>query len=425
MTSSNVPPRHCFAFVHLPGETTPVVCGRFEQRGAGRGIVGLFAYGRSYRGRREAVPLDPIGLPLQAGELPATVELGGIYGALRDASPDAWGRRVIEYVRGVRSELTEVEYLLAAGNDRAGAMVFGATDERPAPTHPYHQPVDLPALLTAAALLEENGPSTPATARAALLLLHGASMGGARPKGTVVDAGKIWLAKFPAKEDRFNHAAVEAGLLTLAAECGLRVPAHRTMQVGGKSVLLVERFDRAGSPNAPQRARYLSGLTLLGAVEFPDVRWSYLLLAEELRRRSRTPDDDCRELYARAVFNALVSNGDDHPRNHAIIAWGRDDWRLSPLYDVVPTEPTHSHERRLALNIGRAGNRASRENLVSESATFGVDTEEAHAIIDRHQAILSARWRPVMQQHGAMPGDLATIKQAIVPAGFEDAPPSL
>lgn len=172
--------------------------------------------------------------------------------------------------------------------------------------------------------------------------------------------------------------------------------------------------------DAPQRARYLSGLTLLGAGEFPDTNWSYLLLAEEIRRRSSTPDDDCRELYARAVFNALVSNGDDHPRNHAIIAWGSDDWRLSPLFDVVPTEPPHSRDRRLALHIGRAGRRASRANLVSGAPTFAVGVEEANAIIDHQKAILSARWRSAMGQHGARAGDLETVAHAIVPEGFED-----
>lgn len=416
--------RHCFAFLHLPGETTPVVCGRFEQQGEGRGVIGRFTYGRSFLGRRDAVAIDPIGLPVEAGTFPPTAQHRGIYGALRDASPDAWGRRVIEYALGVREELAEVEYLLATGSDRAGALVFGATDQAPAPAGPHHGPVDLPELLRAAEILEEDGPATPETERAAVLLLHGVTMGGARPKATVVDAGRMWLAKFPAKADRINFAAIEAGLLTLATECGLRVPTHRTVQVGGKPVLLVERFDRAGAPDAPRRSRYLSGLTLLDADELSDASWSYLRLAEELRRRSSAPDDDCRELYARAVFNALVSNGDDHPRNHAIIAWEADDWRLSPLFDVVPTESASSHEHNLALHIGREGRRASRVNLVSDVATFGVSAEEAHAIIDGQKAILSARWEPVMRQHGAPAGDLAAVEHAIVPAGFEDAPPA-
>ncbi len=421
MTSSPLPPQQAFAFVHLPGETVPVVCGRFEHRGHGRATIGLFTYGQSFLARTDAVPLDPIGLPLVEGTAPPTATLGGIHGALRDASPDAWGRRVIEYARGERAELTELEYLLSAGDDRTGALVFGVTPTAPMPAGHHHHAVSLPALLHAAELLEADGPVTPEAQHAAALLLQGVTMGGARPKAAIVDDDRMWLAKFPAKSDRVNLAAVEAGLLTLAQRCGLRVPAHRTVRVGGKPVLLVERFDRSGAPSAPLRARYLSGLTLMDAEEMPSRDWSYLRLAEELRRRSAAPDDDCRELFARATFNALVSNGDDHPRNHAIIAWGREDWRLSPLFDVVPTEPATSRERRLALIAGRYGRVATRANLVSEAAVFRVTPDEAHARIDAMQGILRVEWEDAMREHGASPADLAATRHAIVPAGFEDA----
>jgi serine/threonine-protein kinase HipA len=421
MTSSPIPPHHAFAFLHLPGETAPVVCGRFEQRGHGRDIIGLFTYGRSFLGRSNAVPIDPIGLPLIEGTAPPTAKLGGIHGALRDASPDAWGRRVIEYARGERAELTELEYLLAAGDDRTGALVFGVTPSAPASARHQHHAVSLPDLLHAAELLEADGPITPEAQHAAELLLHGVTMGGARPKAAIIDDDRMWLAKFPSMSDRVNLAAVEAGLLTLAERCGLRVPAHRTVRVGGKPVLLVERFDRSGSPSAPLRARYLSGLTLMDAEELPSRDWSYLRLAEELRRRSAAPDEDCRELFARAAFNALVSNGDDHPRNHAIIAWGRDDWRLSPLFDVVPTEPATSRERRLALIAGRYGRAATRANLVSEAAVFRMAPDEAHARIDDIQVTLRGEWENAMRQHGASAADLAATRHAIVPDGFEDA----
>lgn len=422
MTSRPPPQRHAFAFLHLPGETTPVVCGRFEQRGHGRAIVGLFTYGQSFLSRGDAVSLDPLGLPLVAGTAPPTHKLGGIYGALRDASPDAWGRRVIEYALGVREELSELEYLLTAGDDRTGALVFGATAGAPTPAGAHHSVVSLPALLRAAEILEADGPVTPESQQAATLLLQGVTMGGARPKATIIDDERLWLAKFPARSDRFNHAAVEAGLLTLAGQCGLRVPAHRTVTVAGKPVLLVERFDRDGSPAAPRRARYLSGLTLLDAEEVPSPDWSYLRLAEELRRRSGRPDEDRRELFARAVFNALVSNGDDHPRNHAIIAWGGDDWRLSPLFDVVPTEPVRSRERILALIVGTHGRRASRANLVSEAGAFRMERDEAHLLIDTMIATLRTSWESAMRHHGATPGDIAAIRHAIVPDGFEDPP---
>ncbi|MDX2207691.1 MAG: type II toxin-antitoxin system HipA family toxin [Gemmatimonadales bacterium] len=420
MTSSPPEQRHCYAFIHLPGETTPVVCGRVEQRESGRSMVGGFAYGRSYLRRPSAVPIDPITLPLQRGDFPDTTQHRGLYGALRDASPDAWGRRVIEYALGVNEELSEMAYLLAAGNDRPGALAFGPTSLAPSAETEVHDAIALPALINAAEVLEDGGPATAATRRAALLLLHGVSMGGARPKALVKDDDRMWLAKFPGKKDRYNMAAVEAGLLSLAAECGIDAPAHRVLSIGGRPVLLVERFDRQGPVSSPRRARYLSGLTLLDADEVADGRWSYLGLAEEIRRRSCQPDADRRQLFRRAVFNALVSNGDDHPRNHAVIAWGQDDWRLSPVFDVVPTEPQSSREHKLALFVGRDGRLARRANLLSETQVFGLARDEASAIIDEQVRTLSARWEAVMKHHGASVADLGTVRGAIVPAGFED-----
>jgi serine/threonine-protein kinase HipA len=423
--ATSASPAACFVFCYLPGTTTPVVCGRFEQRGTlDRQRRGLFTYGRSYLARPDCVSLDPIGLSLRRGTFPPTLKLGGVYGAIRDAAPDAWGRRVIERARGTQLELPELDYLLAGGDDRAGALAFGVTSDAPTPPRGHDRTVALPELLAAAELLEHEGALTPETQRAAELLLEGVTMGGARPKAVVEDSGALWLAKFPGRGDRYNLAAVEAGLLTLAARCGMRVPAVRVARVAGKPVLLVRRFDRTGTPGAYTRARYLSALTLLDAEELPSPNWSYLKLADELRRRSVEPDADRRELFQRMAFNALVSNGDDHPRNHAIIAWGRDDWRLSELFDVVPTGHPSTRERHLALIAGRYGRIACRENLVSAASDFRVTPEEAHAIIDRMKRLLLDEWEDVLRWHGAAAHDLDAVRHAVVPAGFEDEVPS-
>jgi serine/threonine-protein kinase HipA len=348
---------------------------------------------------------------------------GGIYGVLRDAGPDAWGRVVIERARGTREALPEIEYLLAAGDDRTGALAFGLQKDAPTTPRGHHRMVALPELLEAAELVEGEAALTPEVQRAAELLLHGLTMGGARPKALVEDDGAQWIAKFPAKSDRWNVAAVEAGLITLAERCGMNVPAVRTERVAGKPVMLVQRFDRKRSETGYVRSRYLSALTILDADEIWSLDWSYLKLADEVRRRSAAPDEDRRELYRRMVFNALVSNSDDHPRNHAMIAWTEEGWRLSPLFDIVPSAHASSLERNLALIAGHHGRSARRANLVSAAPEFRVTPDEAHALIDQIKALLSAEWEATFRQFGASTADLEALAHAIVPAGFEDAVP--
>jgi serine/threonine-protein kinase HipA len=327
---------------------------------------------------------------------------------------------VIERARGTSVELTEIEYLLAAGDDGAGALTFGEVPDAPRVPGGHHRAVALPELLAAAELLDAEGPVTAESRRAAELLLRGVSMGGARPKAVVSDRGALWLAKFPGREDRFNMAAAEAGLLTIAGMCGMRVPEHRTVTISGKPVLMVRRFDRSGAMSAPNRARYLSALTLLDGDELLSPSWSYLLLASELRRRSSAPDDDRRELFRRMAFNALVSNEDDHPRNHAIIAWGIEDWRLSPLFDVVPTARAGVRQRRLALIAGNHGRAGCRQNLVSGAAEFRLSPAEAGTIIDEIRGVLLDQWEGVFRGQGASARDIEALRHAIVPEGFED-----
>src|SRR5258708_39754609 len=157
-------------------------------------------------------------------------------------------------------------------------------------------------------------------------------------------------------------------MLTLGRSCGMTTAASRLITVAGRDVLLVKRFDREKSGKGYLRARMLSGLTLLRADESPTGRdrWSYVLLVEELRRISSEAKRDAQELFRRMVFNALISNMDDHPRNHAVIARERD-WRLSPAYDLAPAVPVAIAERNLALACGAHRPLAVRGNPASES----------------------------------------------------------
>lgn len=415
--------RECFVYLQMPGSTETVVCGRFARETTRDGRnVGRFVYGRSYRARPDAVPLDPIHLPITP-TVYETAKLDGVFGALRDAAPDAWGRRVMERILG--RHLDEVDFLLESPQDGAGALSFGRGPVPPAPVREFNRVVQLDELRRAAALLEEDRLGERVPAQILNLLDPGSSLGGARPKNVVEDEGGLWVAKFPQRGDRWNNAPVEAAMLCLAHRCGIRVPETRVERVGDDSVLLVKRFDREravedGRERSYLKHRMVSALTVLDAEDTPTDRrnWSYVLLADELQRWSGRPRDDRAELFRRMVFNALICNVDDHPRNHAVIALARD-WRLAPAYDLTPNSRQGTEERRLAMECGRLGRLASRENLVSQSPRFGLNPEEANGIIDEMKEIVARSWRPEVLHQGGSERDCAVIEPAFVYPGFE------
>lgn len=429
----------CFVYLQMPGSTETLACGKFVQvRAEGGGTVGAFAYGRQYRARTDAVALDPYALPLSDNEA-TTTALGGIFGALRDAAPDAWGRRLIEH-HTRRTDLSEIDFLLESPEDRAGALAFGRGVEPPAPVRAYNRVVDLADLLDAARQVDAGPDATAAAAGGApsknhleaarfLLEHHGTSMGGARAKSVVRADDALWIAKFPRDGDRWNYAVVEAAMLALAARCGISVPETRIQTVGPRSVLLVRRFDReradgtAGGGGDWYRHRMVSALTVLRADDAVTNRgrWSYLLLADELRRWSSRANSDRTELFRRMVFNALVSNDDDHPRNHALIA-PRREWMLAPAYDIVPNPQPGRHDRDLAMVCGAEGRLARRTNLLSAAGRFGLRLPDAEAIIDAMIATIQANWVSDILAQGGTAADIAAVSTAFVHEGFEYAP---
>lgn len=411
--------RSCYVYLQLPGTLDVVTCGRYEREVLRDGrVVGRFVYGKSYRGRADAVPLDPYHLPM-ASRRYETGKLDGMFGALRDASPDAWGRRVIEKMTG-RADLDELDFLLQGPEDRAGALSFGLGPAPPGPGRKYNRVLQLAELRRAARLLEETAPGEPVPDQVVQLTDPGTSLGGARPKNVVEDDDGLWIAKFPQRGDRWNNAPVEGGMLSLAARCGIRTPERRVEQIGDDSVLLVKRFDRAPVEGGYLRSRMVSALTVLDAEDRATERanWSYVLLADELRRWSERGTVDRAELFRRVLFNALISNLDDHPRNHALIAPGRE-WHLAPAYDLTP-QPSISLERRdLALECGPLGRMARRDNLVAGAPRFGLGQEEAAHIIDEMKEIVAQHWRSEVRRLGGTEGDCTLIEPAFVYPGFE------
>jgi serine/threonine-protein kinase HipA len=246
----------------------------------------------------------------------------------------------------------------------------------------------------------------------------GTSMGGARPKATIEDAQSLWLGKFPAKDDRYNLQRVEFATLDLARRCGLNVTQARLQSVGQSDVLMLHRFDREHTEGGYLRFGLVSGLTVLdcGDSHLDRDRWSYPLLADNLRRWSDKPEADCAELFRRMVFNAAVTNNDDHPRNHAMLR-RQKGWRLSPAYDLVPAPVVSLERRDLALTVGSYGRTASIYNLLSQAGRFGLSVEEARQAIDGIVAVIR-QWRESFFACGVSAKDIEHIAPAILPECF-------
>lgn len=414
MTSSAV--SECFVYITLPGEVAPITAGRFVLDKNRTGVpLGRFVYGRSYLENPRAVPIDPVELKLSRNTY-ETVQLNGVFGALRDASPDFWGRRVIEK-HAQKPMLGEMDYLLESPDDRAGALGFGLNQTPPAPLRAFNKTLDLEKLQEVAEeLINDEIPNDPAAPQVQELLLLGTSMGGARPKAVVQDEEGLWIAKFNRPDDRWNNTRVEHAMLRLARRCGITTAESRVETVAGKDVLLIKRFDREKTDAGYRRARMISGLTALRADEERSSRWSYVLLSEELRRFVSEPQKDARELFRRMCFNALISNLDDHPRNHAFLA--RDlNWALSPAYDLTPLPVVSQDRRDLAMECGDQGRFANAKNILSQHVRFLLDKEEAERIIVEMREEVS-HWYDVVRACGVSQADAETIRSAFLYPGF-------
>jgi serine/threonine-protein kinase HipA len=409
----------CFAYITLPGETEFVTAGKFELTQDRHGnALGRFVYGKSYLARGNAVAIDPIELSL-TGETYETVRLNGLFGALRDAGPDYWGRRVIEKHESV-AQLGELDYLLLSPDDRAGALGFGLNQRPRSARRKFNRTVELAELQKIAeALMREEDDKTGEIVPIQDLTLIGTSIGGARPKTVVEDKDGLWIAKFNCPDDRWNNTRVERAMLELAKTCGITVAASRVESTAGNDVLLVKRFDREKTGSGYTKARMISSLTLLRAEEAPEAgnRWSYLLMAEELRRVVAEAKKDAAELFRRMVFNALISNIDDHPRNHAVIA-EEHEWKLSPAYDLTPSPVIAQDHRDLAMEIGDQGRFANAKNLLSQYTHFLLEEAEAKAVISDMTEKVRATWYDVVRAQGVTERDAEAIRGAFVYEGF-------
>lgn len=395
-------PRTVYVWVWLPGQLEPVVAGRLDL--TDRVLVGepvvVFTYARSYRAHPDAMSLFAAELPLRAGTFdPATPvpsssswrgypsvaarSVKPLAGVIRDAAPDAWGRRVLNarLANDPDVEFSELTYLLGGDSNRIGALDFSTS---PRSYVARGAPATLDQLAHAAALIED-GVTLPEDLVAAAG--HGTSIGGARPKALLVDTdGTGLVAKFSSTTDFRPAVKIEALGMVLAARAGVTVPRVRlTSTDTGADVLLVDRFDR--TPTGARRLM-VSALTVLGLTEQGSRYSSYVDLARAIRNPGwRNPEVQLRELFTRLVFNIAISNTDDHMRNHAAF-WDGELLELTPAYDLVPG-PRHTGVATHAINISD-GRRASQFRVAVEaSGEFHLTRTEALEVVDQVKSAIS------------------------------------
>jgi serine/threonine-protein kinase HipA len=372
--------KEILVYVDLGG--APHLVGRLWMRTRRDRESATFEYDRDWLTHPERFSLEPA---LKLGPGPFhTPSDQPLFGAIGDSAPDRWGRVLMRRAERRRAEregqtpraLREIDYLLMVDDEaRMGALRFAQSEGGPFLAE-YGQTripplIELPRLLSAA---DHALADTDTEEDLRLLLAPGSSLGGARPKASVRDRdGHLAIAKFPSQGDEFNTVMWEAVALTLAAKAGIPVSAWRVETVAGRPVLLLRRFDRDGATRLP----FLSAMSMLGAKD--NEARSYLEFVDILRQHGAVPKEDMHALWRRMVFSILISNTDDHLRNHGFLWNGPAGWRLSPAYDLNPV-PTDIKPRILTTAIDLEDGTASLKLALEVASYFELNTREAHAI---------------------------------------------
>lgn len=398
MMTSKTQYKEAYVWIWLPNETEPVVAGKLEASGDKL----LFNYGKSYLERinesnKPAIAIYEEELPLKKGELPLLNGLA-MPSCIRDGAPDAWGRRVIINKKfGSKgkdidtTQLDELTYMLESGSDRIGALDFQQSATEYVPRLSANVPL---GELQESAKRVEKG--VPLTAELDQALFHGSSLGGARPKASIKDDDKKYIAKFSVSSDIYNVVKAEYIAMRLAEEVGLNVaPVHIT-SVAGKDIILIERFDRIKVDAGWQRKSMLSALTLFGLDDMMARYASYETLAEIIRHKFIDPKETLKELFSRLAFNILCGNTDDHARNHAAF-WDGTDMSITPAYDICPQGRTGNEASQAMLIVG--DNRSSKLTTCLQTAhNFLLSEDDVKTIFELQKEVINNKWNEVCNE---------------------------
>lgn len=361
-----------------------------------------FQYDPSWLKYEGRFALDPENLPLVEAPVFTRTDKSNLPGAIRDTAPDRWGQKLIQRAfrkAGAVRQLTEFDYLLGINDEtRIGALRYRLADQESFDhdIEGYRVPplIQLSALLDAANAVA-NDSETDAELR--MLLNEGSPLGGARPKSAVQDGDHLAIAKFPKPDDIRSIAHGEVLALQLAKAVGINAASARLEDVAGRPVSIIRRFDRDGAKRIP----FLSAMSFLGKSDGDQA--TYTDIAEIIRRHSSAPTDDLHELFRRMVFNVLISNHDDHLRNHAFLYDKGNQWRLSPAYDLNPV-PSSETDGALQTAISDKSDEANLDLALEAAPHFKLKPEQAKIVIG---AVIAAvkNWRKFAGMLGMSAGD--------------------
>ena len=396
--------------IDLEGRTRPVGVAR-SNKVRGNEIV-VFEYAPEWLADPARLSIEPA-LTLTRGSF-APPAGQAIFGSIGDSAPDTWGRRLMQRAerrtaeregRAVRT-LAESDYLLGVADEtRLGALRFRRTGE-----HVFQAPIreGVPALVDLGRLLavtERILRDEETDEDFELIFAPGSSLGGARPKASVIDQrGRLFIAKFPKETDEYSMETWEEIALRLAERAGIVTPSHELLEVGGKAVLLSRRFDREGALRIP----FLSAMAMTGSKD--GERGSYPEIVDAITRHGAQAKADAEALYRRVAFNVLISNVDDHLRNHGFLWLGKSGWSLSPAYDLNPV-PADLKARVLTTNMDLDEGTCSIGLLESASGYFGLSLATARSIV-KQVAVVTATWWETASQVGARAAEINRMASA-------------
>ena len=402
------------AFVYMDIAGAAVLVGRLWSRVRRQRETGTFQYDPDWLKRPDRFVLEPA-LILSPGPYNTGADRP-MFGAIGDSAPDRWGRALMRRAerKAAKREgrqprtLFEIDFLLQVDDEaRAGALRFAEKLGGPflAEADKFRIPplIELNRLLAATERVIDDKDSEEDLR---LLIAPGSSLGGARPKASVRDTdGQLAIAKFPHKEDSLNVVLWERVALTLAKRAGITVSEWHVEEVAKKACLILRRFDRRNGIRVP----LLSAMSMLGASDNEN-HHTYLDIAEALRQQGAAPNEDLRELWRRIVLNVLISNTDDHLRNHAFLYESQKGWRLSPAYDINPV-PLDVKPRILSTAIDPDDNSASIDLAFAAAEYFGLNKDQATAIAAEVAAAVS-HWREEAKKIGITKSEIDRMASA-------------
>ncbi len=400
--------RKIYVYCELDGQD--VFVGYLWSHIKGRNETSSFQYADSWLNNPKAFAIDP-NLYLTYGTQYSNNPLFGVF---TDCAPDRWGRVLMQRFEQTLAKeekrspktLNEIDYMMLVNDDaRQGALRFKDDPSSeflfPADIKPIPPLIKLPELLSASEKITDNQETANDLK---ILLAPGSSLGGARPKASVVDnEGNLCIAKFPKKDDVGNVVLWEGVALTLAKEAGIDTPEWSIKEILGKHVLIIKRFDRVNNKRIP----FVSAMTMLSATD-GDKNYSYQDIADVIRQNSSDPKADMEELWKRIVFSVLISNTDDHLRNHGFLRFDNNGWRLSPVYDI---NPCIDNIGVLSTMITQGDSSATLENALSVAEYLEISQEKANQIVEQIKVSVM-QWKQVAKRLGLSQAEINKMEPA-------------